>query len=96
MLDHDRHAAPSVARFAGIAIAPIIADPRHSRRSSATQDTHLHLSGCLAEQGVEVLGRLPGKSFDPLSPDAGQEPGGVGDERRLARAAAVRNGRKEG
>ena len=40
--DQDRSPAAAVARLAGIAAAPIIADPGHAERGSAAQEPKLH------------------------------------------------------
>ena len=39
---HDRRTAAQVARIVGIALSPVIADPRDARRRSATKDANLH------------------------------------------------------
>src|SRR3546814_14647004 len=39
---HDRRAAAQIAWIVGIALTPVVADPRHARRRSATQDSQLH------------------------------------------------------
>ncbi len=44
-LDDDRCAAACVARFGRIAIAPVAADPRDTRRRSAAKDDSLHAGG---------------------------------------------------
>ena len=39
---HDGSAAAQVSHIVGIALSPVVSDPRHARRRPATQDPYLH------------------------------------------------------
>ncbi len=49
--DQDRGAQPVVARLGGVALAPVIADPRHAGRSPAAEDADFHLPTFTAARG---------------------------------------------
>ena len=78
--------AAAVARLGRVAVAPVIADPRHAGRRAAAEHPQLHAGG-LGEQTLEVgAGGLGRELLDRLAAQLGEEARGVGDEGRLARS----------
>ena len=91
--DQDRGAQAWIARLVGIALAPVVPDLRHAGRRPAAENPDLH-AGFL-EQFEEVGGRCFGELLGLLAPQLGDEACRVGDERRLALLAAMRDRREE-
>ncbi len=78
-----------------VAIAPIVADPRHARGGAAAEDADLHAAALV--KSVRKLALVAAASASNGSPrKLGEEARRVGDEGRLAGAAAMRHRREEG
>ena len=73
-VDQDRDAAAGVPRLGGIALAPVVADPRDARGRAAAEDRTFIRRPC--EQGAEICGRRSARAS-------------TGTPRRSARKRAV-------
>ena len=93
--DQDRGAQAAIARLGRDRNGPIRCRSSARRSTSRSRGSEPSRS-CLAEKLEEIGRRRLGQRFDVLPPQLGHESSCVGDERRLAFLAAVRDRREEG